>query len=173
MENIVPRFIQFITEGKDTWQTKGEYYKAAAGILAICSTTGRVLLMLRKYKPGDEDSGKWALPGGMMNDKELDMNVNVGSREAALREFREETGQDEPFDKLISSFVYKSPEGSFDYYNFIGIVPEEFKPNLNEEHDDYKWFTQADLKIIPRSMFHFGVKLLFANDESVIKEYVK
>ena len=170
---FVPRYSEFVFEGQDTWQEKGEYYKAGAGILPICEFTGRMLLCLRKYKAGDDDSGKWSLAGGMMDEKELKMSADVGSREAALREFKEETGQKDPFTRLISSYVYKSPDGSFAYYNFIGIVPEEFEPKLNEEHEDYKWFSTADLKLVPRELFHFGIKLFFANDEKTILEYAK
>lgn len=173
MERIVPRYIEFIREGKDTWQEPGEYYKAAAGILAICEATGRVLLCLRKYAPGDEDSGKWATPGGMFDKKEYEVNADVGSREVALREFGEETGKKDPFTRLISSYVYTSPDGSFKYYNFIGIVPEEFEPKLNEEHEDSKWFSMSDLKLVPRELFHFGLKLLFAKDQDTIMKYAK
>ena len=171
MEKIVPRYIEFLKEGQDTWQEKGEYYKAGAGILPICETTGRMLLFLREYKAGDDDSGKWATAGGMMKDDELKMSADVGSREAALREFKEETGEKDPFSRLISSYVYKSPDGSFTYYNFIGIVPEEFTPKLNSEHDEFKWFSANDLKLVPRELFHFGIKLLFANDQATILKY--
>lgn len=173
MQKIVPRFIEYIVEADKTWQERGEYYKAAAGILPICTTTGRLLLFLRKFVEGDPDSGKWSLAGGMMNEKELEMNVNVGSRECALREFTEETGSTDVFDRIMASYVYASPDSSFHYYNFIGLVTEEFEPKLNEEHTDCKWFSVADLKLIPRDEFHFGVKLLFANDENNIKKYTK
>jgi len=173
MEKIVPRYIEFVTEANRSWQDKGEYYKAGAGIMPICETTGRVLLFLRKYIPGDDNSGRWATAGGLMKDDEIKMNVDVGSRECALREFKEETGQKDPFTRLISSYVYKSSDGSFRYYNFIGIVTEEFKPKLNEEHDEYKWFSTDDLKLVPRELFHFGLKLLFANDQKTIEGYTK
>jgi 8-oxo-dGTP pyrophosphatase MutT (NUDIX family) len=173
MEKIVPRYIEFVTEANKSWQEKGEYYKAGAGILPICEATGRMLLFLRTPKAGDEDSGRWATAGGMMDENELKMNVDVGSRECALREFKEETGQKDPFDRLMASYVYKSPDGSFNYYNFVGLVPEEFEPKLNEEHSEYKWFSLGDLKLVPRELFHFGLKLLFANDQKMIMEYAK
>ena len=197
MEKIVPTFIEFLSEkqeqqsqsqsqmekdkeinGHKSWQEPGEYYKAAAGILPICIATGRVLLFLRTPKDGDEDSNKWALAGGMMKDEELKGNPKIGSRDAALREFKEETGmttegKNSVFTDLIASYVYSSPNGSFNYYNFIGVTPEEFEPTLNKEHTDYKWFTLTDLKAIPRDRFHFGIKLLFANDENTIQEYAK
>ena len=173
MQKIVPRFIEFLKEGQDTWQEKGEYYKAGAGIMPICSATGRALLFLRTFKAGDRDSGKWATAGGMMDEKELEMNVDMGSREAALREFKEETGKKDPFERLVSTYVYEAPDGSFKYYNFIGIVDAEFQPKLNSEHDDCKWFSLADLKLVPRENFHFGLKMLFAKDEKLISEYAK
>lgn len=163
----------YVKENKETWQEKGEYYKAAAGILAICETTGRMLLCLRKPEEGDRDSNVWATPGGMLNDKELKENVEIGSREGALREFKEEIGEKDPFSRLMSSYVHMSADGSFKYYNFIGIVPEEFEPKLNHEHTDAKWFSVADLKLIPRDRFHFGLKLLFANDQKTITEYAR
>jgi 8-oxo-dGTP pyrophosphatase MutT (NUDIX family) len=171
METIVPRYIQFITEAQKTWQEPGNYYKAGAGILPICETTGRMLLFMRTPVPGDEDTGKWATAGGMMSDKELKMGEGAGSREAALREFKEETGQDDPFTRLVSSYVYKSPDGGFQYYNFIGIVPDEFEPKLNKEHSEFKWFSLSDLKLVPRNLFHFGLKLMFKNDQSTIMKY--
>lgn len=182
METIVPRYIQFLTENKETWQKPGEYYKAGAGILAICETTGRALLFLRAQAKAqapqeqvkkDEDANKWATAGGMLDEKELKMNEDVGSRDAALREFKEETGQDNPFTRLIASYVYKSPDGGFKYYNFIGVVPEEFQPKLNEEHSDAKWFSVSDLKLQPKESFHFGLKLLFDNDQKTIMQYMR
>ena len=172
MEQFVPNYRQHIYEDK-SYQEKGEHYKAAAGILPICEITGRLLLFMRVYKEGDDESGKWDVAGGSMNDNELKVNVKVGSREAALREFKEETGQSDPFSRLIESYVYTSPDGGFNYYNYIGIVPEEFEPKLNEEHNDAKWFSLEDLKLIPRNQFHFGVKLLFANDQDTIMKYAK
>ena len=183
MESIVPRYVKFLVEGhkaqdddderKDTWQEPGEHYKAGAGIMPICKDTGRVLLFLRKPVPGDPDSGRWATAGGMMNDDELETNIELGSRDAALREFKEETGENDPFSRLIASYVYESDDGSFKYYNFIGIVDEEFEPKLNSEHTEYRWFSLGDLKLVPRELFHFGLKLLFANDEGTIMEYAR
>lgn len=172
MEKIVPTFMGYLFESKLTWQNRGEYYKAGAGILAICDYTKRALLVLRKPAQDDPDADKWSTIGGMLDDAELRMDAKVGSREAALREFKEETGQDAPFTRLISSYEYESPDGGFTYYNFIGIVPEEFDPKLNDENVDYKWFSMSDLRAMPRDMFHFGVKLLFANAKDVILEYM-
>lgn len=173
-QRIVPTFVQFISEASSyTWQRPGEHFKAGAGILAISAVTKRILLVMRAPADGDQDAGKWSMVGGMMNDEEMKVNADKGSRDAALREFKEETGQDDPFDKLIKSYEYRNPDGSFVYYNYIGLVSDEFEPVLDHENSAYRWFSIADLKKIPRDQFHFGVKLLFSYDEShenVIKE---
>lgn len=177
MNRIVPTFVQFILEsGSYTWQRPGEHFKAGAGILTISEAPGTILLVLRAPNSGDPDAEKWSIVGGMMNEEEMDVNADKGSRDAAIREYKEETGQADPFTKLIKSYEYRNPEGSFVYYNYIGLVADEFEPKLNKENSEYRWFSLADLKAMPRDEFHFGVKLLFAYDEKygkVIKEYAK
>jgi hypothetical protein len=35
----------------------------------------------------------------------------------------------------------------FEFHNYLGIVPEEFEPQLNDEHTDSQWFQWEDFPV--------------------------
>ncbi|QDH83582.1 A/G-specific adenine glycosylase [Achromobacter phage Motura] len=103
-----------------------------AGIFFYCPGTDR-FLMVKRSAYGDE-AESWATLGGGVDEGEE-------HEEAALREALEE-GRFIGEVELIP--MYTSYQEDFKYYNFLGIVEEEFTPVLNEEHTDYGWFYADD-----------------------------
>lgn len=99
-----------------------------AGILFVADTTGRVLLALRSRNT--TFPGTWCVVGGHVEKGET-------PSEAAVREAEEEVGYSGPID-LYRGFVYTSP--TFTYHNFIGFVPTQFRPILNDESLEASWF---------------------------------
>ncbi len=110
-----------------------------AGALIVARNTGNVLLGLRGKKTNNP--GVWGNQGG---------HVDAGERvqDGLAREVREESGYTGPIDFIpFPSGKFKKNE--FNFYNFIGIVPKEFKPKpmkgFEDETDKWGWFDFVDL----------------------------
>ncbi len=140
-------------DGKDFWGTAG------AGVLPLCIKTGRFLLPFRSGYV--QEPHTWGVWGGKIDDGEE-------PREAVKREVEEEMGYNIA---IKYELIYTYSHGSFKYYNFIGIVTQEFDPELNWETDKFKWVTWDELqKIKPK---HFGLEALLKNGENKILQYIK
>ena len=137
---------------------EGFWGTAGAGVLIICVKTKRALIGLRSAYV--KEPGTWNLFGGA-----IDAGEDPG--EAARREAEEELGYQGSM-RLVPAYVFSS--GSFKYYNFIGLVAEEFEPQLNWETDKVKWVTYQELLKI-RGM-HFGLKGLLNNSSDIIQKYM-
>lgn len=99
----------------------------AGGAFIIAASTKRILFAKRA---GDGDaSGVWACLGGKIEPGE-------SVEEAIRREIEEEAGWSGDID-LDRIYTHRDPD--LIYYNHIGIVQDEFEPNLNDEHSDYAW----------------------------------
>lgn len=126
---------------------------SAAGILFVCPATSRMLLGLRSATV--RAPHVWSVVGGSIEPGE-------SPERAAVREAREEVGYHGPI-ALVPSLVYvRLPH--FRYYNFIGIVPSEFRPTLNHEHDDARWFYPDR----PPHPLHHGTQLLLEKSHDQI-----
>lgn len=134
---------------------KGEYHLGSggnsmffgnkgAGVLVYCKNTNRFLLGLRSRLVNEP--GTWGTFGG-----KIDNDSNP--KEAALRELKEETNYSGPIN-LIHFDTFES--GSFKFFNFLGVVDEEFSPRLDWENEDAKWFSPDEF---PRNL-HFGLRRL-------------
>ena len=142
--------------------------KIGAGVLIICQKTGRILLGMRsKYS---DNPNMWCNFGGGVDPELGECEADV--IKTARREMHEESGYTGRVD-LIPSFVYETPAKTFKFYNFIGLVGEEFEPKLSWETSDARWFSLDELKKIDRKDFHFGLKLQFENDIETIKKYAR
>jgi len=123
------------------------------GVLPICKKTKRILLPFRSIYVNEGNTyGVW---GGKLDDDEhIEQTVK--------REFNEETGHD-LVGELTPVFVFKT--NGFEYYNFIGVVNEEFKPILNWETESYEWVTFDEMiEIEPK---HFGLRSLLNDKKSI------
>lgn len=116
----------------------------AAGILLVARPTRRVLLLRRR-------NGDWDTPGGMAESWEPDAFTT------AMRELREETGYGEavvvakprfqvcwrPMNGLMNLpfpwFGHMWPDAQLKYTGFVGYIPREFKPRLDQEHVSAAW----------------------------------
>lgn len=118
---------------------------SAAGILFVCPRTSRMLLCLRSERVNAPFV--WSVVGGSIDPGEK-------PEQAALREAREEVGYQGNV-LLLPSLVYVRPP-DFRYFNFVGLVPSEFRPKLNDEHLKAEWF-YPDRPPLP---LHRGTALL-------------
>ncbi len=130
---------------------------AGAGALFLAMDTGRLLLFLRSRQVNEART--WNLVGG-----KLDYNEDV--KEAVAREVKEETGYDGEYRMiLIHTFRY----GNFRYDNFLVLVPHEFSPQLNWEHDDFEWIDYGKWP----SPLHFGLADVIKHKGSTITRIIQ
>jgi 8-oxo-dGTP pyrophosphatase MutT (NUDIX family) len=114
----------------EVWRPGVRGYHEATGAIILAKDTGRLLLQLRS--PKSHCPNTYGQFGGS-----IDGNEQVTS--ALLREIKEETGYTGTI-KLRPLMVSRDPARSFVYYNYLGVVPKEFEPQINEESGGYKWF---------------------------------
>ncbi len=162
--------------GEDFWGDIG------AGVLVICTSTGRVLVNYRSSYVNEPNT--IGVFGGA-----VDISDNETVKDAVIREFSEESGYNGQLE-LIDAYVFQSSGGGFKYFNFIGLVPNEFKPKLDWESDGYKWLTLSELinwdwewdeyditnfNIKGEPIKHFGLSSLLNDPKSlsIIKRYGK
>lgn len=129
-----------------------------AGILFVAESTGRVLLALRSRDT--TFPGTWCVVGGHVEKGET-------PAEAATREAEEEVGYTGPID-LYRGHVFKSP--SFTYHNFVGFVPTQFRPVLNEESLEASWF---DPERLPEPLHPGTEEFLESIDKALRKNGAK
>ncbi|NPV13062.1 MAG: NUDIX hydrolase [Ignavibacteria bacterium] len=125
--------------------------------------TKRILLNYRsKYV---NEPYTWGIYGGKLDSDEDIINT-------VKREFLEESGYDGQID-LIPAYVFRSVNGTFEYHNFIGVINDEFEPELDWESEGYKWVTFDELLSIKPK--HFGLEELLADSQSIqtIKNIIK
>jgi 8-oxo-dGTP pyrophosphatase MutT (NUDIX family) len=127
-----------------------------AGALFISKDTGRLLLFLRSSNVNEP--GTWNLTGGRID-------YGESPKDAVTREVEEETGYDGNY-KM--SFLYIFRHRNFKYHNYLVLVPFEFTPQLNWEHDDSKWVEYGDWP----SPLHFGLNNLINQAGPKIKRVV-
>lgn len=138
--------------------------RIGAGILPLCVSTGKILL---NYRSKDvKEPHTYNLYGGKIDEEFGETENDVA--DVAKREFFEETGYNGKI-QLIKAYVYK--DDNFTYHNFIGLIPEEFIPELNWESEGYKWLTLDEFLKIKRK--HFGLIKLIQEDLELIKKYAK
>lgn len=140
--------------GGKFWGNRG------AGVLPICKSSGRILIAMRS--PDVNEPNTWGIFGGKID------NDDETPEDAARRELTEETGYKGHLD-IIPAYVWRSPDGTFVYSNFIGIVDEEFEPEYDWETAYANWVTLDELKELEPK--HFGLKSLLKNSLSVISKY--
>jgi len=118
----------------------------AAGILF---KTGNKVLLVKRAAGGDH-VGTWATPGGKLEDGET-------AAQAAVRECYEELGLDAETLGILRPWTRSQRDG-VDYTTFLMTVEAPFRPNLNDESDDFEW---ADLDDPPDNL-HPGLAIVLA-----------
>jgi 8-oxo-dGTP pyrophosphatase MutT (NUDIX family) len=134
----------------------GFYGKWGAGVIFMARSTGRFLIAHRSDNPPPlhvEQPNTWGTWGGAGEHGET-------PQQAANREVHEEAGASAHAD-LIPMYVFKS--GTFRYYNFLAIVPDEFAPHLGWEHQGSKWCAFGEWP----SPMHFGLTAILNDPASV------
>lgn len=130
--------------------------KRAAGALLLARDTGRLLVLRRSRNVMEPLT--WGTAGGAIDRGE-------DPEESARREIQEELDYFGPVE-MHPAHVYES--GTFRYYNFIGVVPIEFEPELNWENDKYKW---VEFDQMPKPL-HYGLKALLRESEGLIRSLI-
>lgn len=134
----------------------GFWGKQGAGCIIVAKNTGRILLPHRSAHVLEPHT--WGTWGGAIDSDE-------DPQEAARREVEEEAGYSGSAD-LIPLAVFQ--KGNFKYHNFLAVVNDEFRPQLNWETQDYDWFEFGDWP----SPLHMGLEWLLQKDGTKIKNII-
>lgn len=130
-------------------------------VKGICVYNGKTLIM-KRVRPSTDALGYWELPGGGLEYGET-------PHEALKRELREETGLKIKIIKPIYTFTAIRED-----YQTVGIgflaIPEDDHVHISEEHTDYKWVNEEELKTtLDPHIFNDIKEALFEYDK--MKEY--
>lgn len=130
-------------------------------VKGICVYNGKTLIM-KRVRPSTDGLGYWELPGGGLEHGET-------PHEALKRELREETGLKIKIIKPIYTFTAIRED-----YQTVGIgflaIPEDDHVHISEEHTDYKWVNEEELKAtLDPHIFNDIKEALFEYDK--MKEY--
>lgn len=108
--------------------------KKSVGVMILAEDTNKVLLLKRGWNP---HKGKWSILSGGMEEGEEKL-------ETLKREIGEEIGVDAD-EKLKLTFIRTEDWGNKDFHYYKGLTKEEFIPTLDNENEDYGWFSKDDL----------------------------
>lgn len=147
--------------------------KLAAGILPYCSQTQRFLLA--KRGPMISNPNQWTNFGGKAEQGE-------SPKQVALREFREESGYKGPVKIISKGYPTQNKKDGFVFVNYIGEVPNEFKPSTigkktvdgDIEVSAAKWVTFEQLmKLRGSSILHPGFNQFLLGNEMSLKKLLE
>lgn len=141
-------------EHRKELEKTGFWGSAGSGILPMSLETGRLLLPFRSSAV--EQPHTWGGTWGGAIDK------GQNPKESAIREFREESGYNGPIE-AIPLFTFEDKDSGFKYFNFLGLIPDEFDPSLDWETDDYAWIEYGNWP----SPMHFGLEGILKNKKSI------
>lgn len=138
--------------------------QVAAGILPLCSSTGRVLLGRRGKNQNHPLT--WASWGGGFDDKK-----DMTPKDCARREFWEETRCGSHY--ILSSDPISIHDDNFvRFYLYVGVFKEEFIPDILSENEasGWGWF---DLDKLPENIMEPMVPFFEEKTEQLkkIKNY--
>lgn len=163
MSYLKPLRSRFTSEG--FWAGEGN---AASGVLPVCKSTGNICLAYRSWCV--QNGSRFGTIGGAVK-------AGMNPAQSALAELKEETGYSGDIE-LLPAYVYRN--GSFSYFNFIGLVGSEFgfnpEPAHRWENVVLSWFS---LRCIEKHMkaqpddFHFGLIAVFENSRDLILNATK
>lgn len=148
-----------IEHGK-TLKATGFWGKQGAGAIILAKSTGRILLPYRSSRV--EQPNTWGVWGGAIDQGE-------DPKEAVKRELHEEVGYDGLDIELIPLYIFSDEKSGFKYHNFLAIVADEFRPELNWETDNFKWVIFGEW---PQPL-HFGLKALIQHSGNNIQKIIE
>jgi 8-oxo-dGTP diphosphatase len=100
----------------------------------VAIVRGRRLLLVHRVPA---DGGYWHLVGGGIERGE-------SPAVAAAREVVEEVGLAVPLDPLDVTYAYERDGVTVVVECFRADAPDDWEPQLNDEHDDYRWGDAAE-----------------------------
>jgi len=144
--------------GKQVTSYPSDYVdgRSGAGVIFIAATSGRVLLGKRSAMV--DEPHVWSTFGGTIQAGET-------PESAAKREVAEETGYKAEYNLLLAH-TYVSATRDWKFYHYIAVVPYEFEPALNWEHETSAWYS---LVWLPSPM-HYGLKDFLANAADLLQD---
>lgn len=104
--------------------------------LAVPQHDNKYLILKRSEQ--NSSSGEWTFPGGRIEKGET-------SREAALRELKEETGLKGEITDKGEKYIGEGELGLWKMHPFH-VKVENGGVELNHEHSEFKWLTLQQLK---------------------------
>jgi 8-oxo-dGTP pyrophosphatase MutT (NUDIX family) len=108
-----------------------------AGVLIKANDTNRVLLLLRSKLCSEPFH--WAMVSGGINDDEEIL-------EGLKREIVEEISINPDIIKFVKTELIEEIDGKkIDFTYYEGFTDNEFDVKLNDEHDEYNWFSVDEL----------------------------
>lgn len=148
--------------GRTFWAGEGG---GASGILPVCIKTKRLCLAWRSRHV--HIGNCWGTIGGAIQ-------RGMSPAESATEEMREETGYGGNI-KILDAYVFAS--GKFRYFNFIGLVDQEFTFSPGSGHswetDHIEWMTyEKARKEIEGGRAHMGLKALFEKSQGLIERAI-
>lgn len=123
-------------KNKKRFTTAPDDLTKAAGIIPIAADTGRILLNRRG--PKLNDPFKLSCWGGYCA-------LGETCEENAIREFGEESGYSGSI-QLVKILIDQNPTKKVTFTTFVGVIPNEFDPILDDESDGYIWISSGQLK---------------------------
>ena len=115
-----------------------------SGALFYALDTKRFLFL---HRANGKTSGTWGLVGG-------GNELGESPFEGLTREIQEEVGDLPKFVKTIPLETFVSNDTKFSFHTYLCIVPSEFIPKLNNEHNGYAWVEFSNWPM----PLHYGLK---------------
>jgi len=112
--------------------------KEINGEVALAVSQFEEKFLLLKRSEQNSSPGEWVFPGGKIEDGE-------NPREAALREFEEETGLKGEILDSGNNYIGEGELGYWKIYPFHLKVQEK-EVELDYEHSDFKWLSLKELE---------------------------
>lgn len=125
------------------YEEKPEDFSPAVEVAACHIESERGLLLLRRA-PLESEPGTWGVPGGKIEAGESPI-------EGALRELFEETSiaLERSSIEEVCKFYIRKAELDYTYHLFRIRLDRDFEVRISDEHTDYQWVSDTDLKDMP------------------------
>lgn len=137
------------TEHHDALRETGFWGRRGAGCILYARSTGRYLIAHRSANVLEPET--WGIWGGAVP-------TGMNQEESVRLEVLEETAYEGEVE-LHELCEFRDEVSGFRYQNYLGVIDDEFDPDLNWESQDARWFSEGEW---PEPL-HFGLRYLLAN----------